>query len=83
MPPRKKERIDLTIERKFKKIARELADKRLRSISGLIEDLLEEEQERVNRQETTIGFHIPKGFPEGDCKSCRHFINAIDVSRLS
>jgi hypothetical protein len=77
--PSKKERIDLTVERKFKEMARKLAKQRRRSVSGLFEDLIEEEMERVKSQEKeAIGFHLPQGFPKGDCKSCRHFISSFN-----
>ena len=79
VPPSKKERIDLTVERKFKDMARKLAKRRRRSVSGLFEDLIEEEMERVKSEEKdAIGFHLPKGFPQGDCKSCRHFISSFN-----
>jgi hypothetical protein len=79
--PSKKERIDMTIERRFKEMARKLAKQRRRSVSGLFEDLIEEEMQRLKMQEKNpIGFHLPKGFPEGDCKSCRHFITALETS---
>ena len=41
-----KVRLDLTVQQKFKEIARELAKKRRRSISGLFEDLIEREMIR-------------------------------------
>jgi hypothetical protein len=46
---RTKVRIDLTIQRRFKQIARELAKTRRRSISGLFEDLIEEEMIRQKK----------------------------------
>ncbi len=47
---RKKERLDLTVRGDFKKKAAELAGRRRRSISGLFEDLIEEEARRVEEK---------------------------------
>jgi hypothetical protein len=47
LPRMAKERLDLTVQPKFKKLARQLAKKRRRSISALFEDLVEEEIIRV------------------------------------
>jgi hypothetical protein len=47
---RKKVRLDLTVRRDFKKKAAELAERRRRSISGLFEDLIEEEARRVEEK---------------------------------
>jgi hypothetical protein len=47
---RKKERLDLTVRGDFKKKAAELAERRRRSISGLFEDLIEEEARRVEEK---------------------------------
>jgi hypothetical protein len=41
-----KESLNLTVGRKFKKLAERLAKERRRSISGLFEDLIEEEKQR-------------------------------------
>jgi predicted transcriptional regulator len=47
--PSTKVRLDLTVQRRFKEIARDLARKRRRSISGLFEDLIEEEMIRQKK----------------------------------
>jgi hypothetical protein len=44
-----KVRLDLTVQRRFKEIARDIAKKRRRSISGLFEDLIEEEMIRQKK----------------------------------
>jgi hypothetical protein len=54
-----KVRLDLTVQRRFKEIARDLAKKRRRSISGLFEDLIEEE---MIRQKKIWGAHIKHVF---------------------
>jgi hypothetical protein len=41
-----KVRLDLTVQQRFKDMAREMARKRRRSISGLFEDLIEQEKFR-------------------------------------
>jgi hypothetical protein len=46
---RTKVRLDLTVQHEFKEIARVLARKRRRSISGLFEDLIEEEMIRQKK----------------------------------
>ena len=45
-----KVRLDLTVQQKFKDIARELAKKRRRSISALFEDLIEREMIRETQK---------------------------------
>jgi predicted transcriptional regulator len=57
--PSTKVRLDLTVQRRFKEIARDLARKRRRSISGLFEDLIEEE---MIRQKKIWGAHIKHVF---------------------
>ena len=44
-----KVRLDLTVQQKFKDMARKLAKERRRSISGLFEDLIEEEMTRQKK----------------------------------
>jgi hypothetical protein len=55
-----KVRLDLTVQQRFKESARDLAKKRRRSISGLFEDLVEEE---MNRQKKIWQTHIKHVFP--------------------
>jgi hypothetical protein len=57
--PSTKVRLDLTVQRKFKDDARKLARERRRSISGLFEDLIEEE---MVRQKKIWGAHIKHVF---------------------
>jgi len=45
----RKVRLDLTVQEQFKRFARELAKGRRRSISGLFEDLIEEEMIRQKK----------------------------------
>jgi len=45
-----KVRLDLTVQQRFKIMARALARKRRRSISGLFEDLIEEEMLRSQKK---------------------------------
>jgi hypothetical protein len=57
--PSTKVRLDLTVQRKFKEDARKMARERRRSISGLFEDLIEEE---MNRQKKIWHTHIKHVF---------------------
>jgi hypothetical protein len=56
-----KVRLDLTVQQKFKDIARELAKKRRRSISALFEDLIEREMIRETQKKIwqTHIRHVP------------------------
>jgi hypothetical protein len=45
-----KVRLDLTVQQRFKDMAREMARKRRRSISGLFEDLIEQEKSRETQK---------------------------------
>ena len=54
-----KVRLDLTVQQRFKEMARDMAKKRRRSISGLFEDLIEEE---MIRQKKIWGAHIKHVF---------------------
>jgi hypothetical protein len=47
--PSTKVRLDLTVQHRFKEDARKLARERRRSISGLFEDLIEEEKVRQKK----------------------------------
>lgn len=52
-----KESLNLTVERKFKKLADKLAKERRRSISGLFEDLVEEEKQRREAKQNRSEAH--------------------------